>query len=113
VKIETEAAVGIDMAVEQRRESSAVVGVEAIAPDCPARTFWIMRVLTSTSESWTWWSESNTDLLVVRSVRGHLAALAEVDEIVGAVPVLDHIQTLAGTLAGQTLAGQTEQPLSH
>jgi hypothetical protein len=29
VKIETEAAVGVDMALEQRRESSAVVGVEA------------------------------------------------------------------------------------
>jgi hypothetical protein len=30
--------------------------------------------------------------VAVRSVRGHLAAFAEVDEIVGAVPILNHVQ---------------------
>jgi hypothetical protein len=33
-------------------------------------------------------------ILVVGAVRGHLAAFAEVDEIIGAVPVLDDIQPL-------------------
>ena len=34
----------------------------------------------------------HADLLIVGSIRSHLAALAEVDEVVGAVPVLDDIE---------------------
>lgn len=39
------------------------------------------------------------DLLIVDSVGGHLSALAEVDEVVDVVPVLDDVQALVDLAA--------------
>ena len=93
MEVEPEAPVGIDVAMDHGRDASPVVRVEAVAPSGFSQHLLDHEGVDVNERELDQMKTEHPDLLIIDPVGCHLAALAEVDEVVDVVPVLDDVQT--------------------
>jgi hypothetical protein len=92
VEVEPEASVGIDVAVDHRRDASPVVRVETAAPSGFGQYLLDHEGVDIDKRQLNQMKTEHPDLLIVGPVGGHLTALAEEDEVVDVVPVFGDVQ---------------------
>ena len=93
MQVEEKAAVGIDVTVDQRRDAAKVLRVESAGPCRFSQDLLDHEGVDVDEGELQEMKREHADLLVIGAVGSHLAAFPEEDEVVGAVPVLDDIET--------------------
>ena len=94
MQVEKKAAVGIDVAIEERGDAAKVLSIETARPCRFGQDLLDHEGVDVDEGDLQQMKRKHTDFLVVCAVRGHLAPFTEEDEIVGAVPVFDDVEAL-------------------
>ena len=87
------------MTVDHGSDASPVVCVEAAAPGGFGQYLLDHEGVDVDERQLNQMQTEHPDLLIVDPVGGHLAALAEEDEVVDVIPVLDDVETLVDLAA--------------
>jgi hypothetical protein len=92
VEVELKAAVGVDVGVDQGCDSPSVIGVESGLPGRLGQNLLNHEGVHVDERKLYQVEGEHADFLIVDAVRSHLTAFAKVDEVVGAIPVLDNVK---------------------
>ena len=111
-EIEPEAAIRVDVAVDEWSEASHVICVETVLPSGFGQDLLNHEGVDVDERKLDQMEAKHADLLVIGAVGGDFAAFTEENEVVGAVPALDDVQAfvdLTAQLHGVQIAAQEDR----